>query len=226
MKPIHIIAAAIAALPGSGSAQGLEQYDVSSPLSELLAFVMPDEDALLSAFSHKHVIKAGRVEGHVLLDPEDPSRCRMDITVPVESLIADPPRLRARLGWEEGPDALDRRDIERTIQDEEQLFSARFPNIRFTGDRCEQRGPAEVLVHGALTIRGERQPVVVPMRVSFNNGRLEAKGSLVVRHRDFGFEPYSNVFGTIRNDEEIGLQIFLVALFVEPDVLSPRRASR
>lgn len=178
-------------------------YRVAAEESLLYVRLKPDASSLFSGLSHKHVIRASKVSGAVTWDPDAPKGCRVRLEIPVSGLVVDEPDLRKKLGFDTTLDEGDRKDVDESMRDEDQLDAEKHPLIRFEAKTCEARKDDRVLVVGDLEIRGQRKEIRVPMKVSFEDGGLRAQGEVSLLHRHFGFEPYSAGFGSVANDESL-----------------------
>jgi hypothetical protein len=91
--------------------------------------------------------------------------------------------------------------IPQTI-DEEVL---RGTAIEFQSSRVEaDRGGHSVAIDGELELLGERHPVSFALNVGFD-GRLS--GSATVKQSEWGIEPYTALFGTLRVADDVVVEI-------------------
>lgn len=190
--------------------------------SELLAFVKPDSSRLFSGLSHEHVLRATNWRMSLELDPDEIETCRLELVVPVQSLVVDEADLRARFGWPPIADG-DRRRIRDAMLAEDQLHAARYPEIRFVADHCRaiDGDSRELYLRGQLTIRGQAEKTGVYVRLAETKDGLFASGDLSFSHRQFGFEPYSAAFGTIRNADVIRVTFSVVLQSLVATKLTP-----
>src|SRR4029077_4955590 len=96
------------------------------------------------------------------------------LSLPVDTrhLQALPPDLSAK----------DRAEVQQTMLGPTVLDSARFPEISFRSRTVEKLGEGKWGVHGDLTVHGETRPVLVEL----HGGAGHYRGSIAVRHTDFG----------------------------------------
>lgn len=161
--------------------------------------VRTDTDGLLGRFVHHHVVRAGAFSGTVRFDPARPSRSRVRITVPVDSLVVDS---RA------DPD--DRASIRRTMTSEV-LRAAEHPTISFRSTRVRLAPGDSLRIRGELTLAGATRPVTVTLAYRAELGRLWAWGSFTVRQTDFGIEPYAAGAGTLKVADPVTFHVDAVA---------------
>jgi polyisoprenoid-binding protein YceI len=122
--------------------------------------------------------------GTLVLDPADPSASRLEVSVPVNSVLTPNPRLNQDL---QGP---------------RWLNAASFPDMTFRSTRITRTGPDTALVEGDLTLHGVTRPVTLKAR--FNHGGenpldhhytlgFHARG--VIKRSDFGVSAYVPMVG-------------------------------
>lgn len=190
----------LSGLPGlivSGLAVASE---VDTAASDLYVRVFKDPSTIAAGLAHDHVVLATGWSGRVALDA--PGGCVIDIRVPVEGLVADPPEWRRRLGLEGELSERQRRSIRASMRGEDQLAASRFPEIAFVATGCASTG-AGLEVAGDLTIRGVTRAIHVPMTVSRSADGLRAQGTFSARATEFGFEPFRAFGGAVRNLDEM-----------------------
>lgn len=118
-------------------------------------------------------------EGRLILDEEDPTRSRVEVTIPIDSLNTNVARLDEELF---GPEFFD---------------LATFANARFTSTEVVMTGEATADVHGDLSIRGITRPVVLAVRLNRladhpMSGKRAAgfTAEAVIRRSDFGITKF------------------------------------
>jgi polyisoprenoid-binding protein YceI len=193
-----------AAMAWTTAAAAPVTYRLDPAASWLYAVVYNDRSALASRLGHDHAFRPSRFDGTVTWDPADPSACRVSISFPVDALWPDPPGLREREGLAaDGAVAEDSKaTIVSNLQGRSQLDAGRYPTIAFLGDRCSG-GVGEVTVTGTLTLHGVGREVTARLAVSPTPERFAASGTFRIRHSDFGFSPFTNLAGALRNQDEI-----------------------
>ena len=56
-------------------------------------------------------------------------------------------------------------------------------------------------------LRGVARRVTIPLSVRERDGAFSAAGEVAIRGTDFGMDPYSALFGAVRNADELTLVI-------------------
>lgn len=166
---------------------------------------------LLASQGHNHVIVARGLEGAVFLPDAGLDGARVDLAIPVEDLLVDPPALRQSLGEEYGS-ALSAQDRERTRRNmlgEEVLDAAKYPRIGVSSQAVTGELPA-LKVRAAIELHGTRRELDVPVHVEIDGVRLAAVGSLRVAQSEFGIEPFSVAAGLLRVADEVEIEFELV----------------
>ena len=170
-------------------------YDLSGTL---LVTVYKDPDTLASDLSHDHAVRAGNWSGTATWDPEDPGACAMDIKVPVSGLVVDDPAMRKKAGLEGTLDDGMRSDIKENMLSDEQLDGGKYTQITWKASSCEVKGD-KVSMTGEMTIHGTTKKLTVPLVVSGDGAAFKAQGKTTLKATDYGFEPFSAMFGQLKN---------------------------
>lgn len=173
----------------------------------LIATVMKDETTLAAGLSHNHAIKATGWSGSFTYDAAA-GTCAVEATVPVNGLSPDEPATRKAAGIDGEVSEGQRGDIKKNMLASSQLNAGKFPNITFKADSCSMSGDTLTL-SGQFTMLGKSKAVKVPLKGFSAGDTLSGKGSFSVNHTDFGFEPYSAMFGQLKNQNKITLMVNL-----------------
>lgn len=179
--------------------QSPEQKTKTYPLGKgmLLIRVMKDTTTLASGLSHNHAIQAFGWSGTFSWNPENQA-CSVSIQIPVDSLKPDLPAARTFAGLEGELSDGTRQDIRKNMLSNSQLNSKNYPEISFTSNQGSLAGTTLTL-EGKLTIRGVTKTVRVSV-LDFKAGKtISGTGSFEIKATDFGFEPYSALFGQLKN---------------------------
>jgi polyisoprenoid-binding protein YceI len=171
--------------------------------SWIYVVVYNDPAGMASGLGHDHGIKAMSFDGSVVWDWADPTKCIVNISFPVATLRPDPPGMRERAKLDpEGsvsPAKLD--TIRENFLSKSQLDAETYKTISYTGRSCT--GPGTAHVTGALTVRGVTKNIVVPMNITVTPSSFAARGTFVAKGTDFGFKPFTNLGGALRNKDEM-----------------------
>jgi polyisoprenoid-binding protein YceI len=186
-------------------------YRLDPAKSWLYVVVYNDTSAMASRLGHDHGIRASTFDGSVVWDTADTSACKVDISFAASALVVDPPGMRERAGLD--PDGAVGEGSKETIKEnmlgKKQLDAANHPKISYAARSCDATS-GKVKVTGDLTIRGVTKPVTLTMNVSADDATFEGAGSTTIKATDFGFDPFSNLAGALRNKNEMKLVIDVV----------------
>lgn len=192
------------------------RYRLDPAKSWLYVVVYNDTTAMASRMGHDHGIRASTFEGAVTWHMDDASACDVQISFPVTALIPDPAGMRERAGLAAegavGEGGL--KTIKDNLLSKHQLDSTSFPTISYKSKSCDGT-TGKVKVTGDLTIHGVTQPVTLTMNVSADGSTFKASGSTTLLHSSFGFKPFSNLAGALRNKDELKLVVDVVGAKTE-----------
>ncbi len=206
-RPAHLTPARPPGFPEefykAASANGEPVFAIDSPDSQRLEIRVYREGSLAS-LGHDHVVSARDVHGYALI-PRDRSLARVDVYLPVDSLVVDGPGVGAKAGIASD---LSPEDIDATRRHmlENVLASAQYPFVVIHGV-CRTGTPwcetldARITLHGVVT-----RAVEIPVRLDLDSGRLLVSGHFSVLHSDFGMTPYSILGGALRVKDRIDVK--------------------
>ena len=197
------------------AAEGTEEAAAEEPVETattyalsgtLYVVVKKDEDTFASALSHNHAVKANGWSGSVTWHPSDAGECKVEISVPVASLIVDDNATRSLAGLGEGPSDSDRQTIKENMLAADQLNGSKFPSVTFSSTSCSGTS-GNVTVKGNMGLRGATKAISPSLAVTADGSTFTAKGSFQVNHTDFGFEPFSALFGQLKNSNQLTFHV-------------------
>ena len=67
----------------------------------------------------------------------------------------------------------------------------------------------DVTIHGELTIRGVTRKIKTTMQVKTTSENLSISGTMRIKHTDFGFQPYTGLFGITKNHDLVEIVVDL-----------------
>ena len=102
-----------------------------------------------------------------------------------------------------------RKDVKKHMLSDIQLSADKYPMITFQSTGCEG-SDAEMILNGNFSMHGTTKAISIPVTVSDSDG-LNIKGTFPVKATDYGFEPYSAMFGAVANKDEMTITFDLVA---------------
>lgn len=190
-------------------------YPLDAAQTELIALTAPA--GLFAGASHPHVIVARRVQGEVVYDPAAPEASSVTLQFPADALENDDPAQRKRLGFTTTPSPEDRKTIAANLRAADQLDVKKYPTASFASKRVRRLDAERLEVSGTLTVRGVPVDLTLPVKVTVKAGVLRGEGSVGVTHAMFGFKPFTAALGTVRNAEEIKLELVLVGRAAQAD---------
>ncbi len=176
------------------------------------------KDGIAQGLAHDHVMRASAVSGTITYDPDTRQLLGVRIEVDATRLEVDPPRVRHLYGMDNDLDAGDRAEIGTNMRAQDQLNVEAFPKITFESKTFGVAPDGRIDLGGQLTLRGQTRDVRLPVAIWATPERLQGKGSLRIRHTDFGFQPYSALGGAIRNQDHLDL---IISLKAEAPVAAP-----
>ena len=150
-----------------------------------------------SAFAHDHEIQAPIEEGRINEGKID-SSAKASVQLRVDS------RKMRVLDPEISADK--RAEIQHTMLSAAVLDVEKFPEIAYQSTTVTGHGEGHWEVHGDLTLRGKKQPVVVA--VSLQDGHY--RGSASFKQSTFGIAPISVAGGTVKVKDEIKIEFDIV----------------
>ena len=195
--------------PAAAPAAAPVKYKLDANKGFVYVQVFKDQSTLAASLSHDHVIRAKGWSGAVTWDPSNVGACQVEVNVPVGQLEVDAPEMRKKVGYDTVLDDSDRGTVREHMLAEDQLNSAKYPNISFKSTKCEGTGSA-IKVTGNFTLHGVSKQVTVPMTLSGDGKAFTAKGSFKVKQSDFGYKPFEALLGQLKNSDEISFTIDVV----------------
>lgn len=205
-RPAHLTPARPPGFPEAyykaASANGEPVFAIDSPDSQRLEIHVYREGSLAS-LGHDHVVSARDVHGYALI-PRDRSPARVDVYLPVDSLVVDRPGAGAEAG---GASDLSQADIDATRRHmlENVLASAQYPFVVIHGV-CRTGTPWCTTLDARITLHGVTRALEIPVRPDLGSGRLLVSGHFSVLHSDFGMTPYSILGGALRVKDRIDVK--------------------
>ena len=127
---------------------------------------------------------------------EDPARSSVELDADATSL-----RVREGSGGMQALGDDDKANIEQTIDDE--VLKRQPIEFRSTAVAIAEDG-SRISVQGALTLGGKTGPIALELAIGAD-GALG--GGAVVKQSDWGIEPYSTLFGTLKVVDEVEVSL-------------------
>lgn len=216
-RSIRCLLAAALLFPSTAFAQDGDAPEGDAPVEEaaptatpvtyklkgnLVIIVNKDPDTLGSGLSHDHAIRATGWTGTWTWNTANPADCKVDIEVDVAKLEVDADAMRKAYKLGDPLSAGDRSKIKDAMLGKDQLDSGAHRSITFQSTSCTADK-----VNGNLTIRGKSKAISMPMKLSADTSSLSVKGNVGIRATDFGFDPFSALFGALKNLNDMKLYV-------------------
>jgi len=158
---------------------------------------------LLSAFGHSPTIAIRDFTGEADVNPDDLERSSLKLTIQA-----------ARLTVRDDISDKDRREMERTIQ-EEVLETSSYPVIVYACSNLAAtkagEGQYSVTLNGELTMHGITNPQPVQARIALNGDSLRAFGNFSVLQTDYGLKLASAAGGALKVKDEMKFSFNIAA---------------
>jgi polyisoprenoid-binding protein YceI len=194
-----------AAFYREAAATGRAVYQVDPTRS--LGTVYAYRGGSLARLGHDHVIASHEIHGYCLAG-KDTKDSRVDLYVPLGSLVIDEPALRRSAGFE-GELRPDEIAATRGHMLESVLQAERYPFVQLHGAWAKERRDKVLKVE--IRLHGVARSYRVPVRYSRHSSSLTASGQLRIRQTDFGMTPYSVLGGALKVKDALRLRFSIVA---------------
>jgi polyisoprenoid-binding protein YceI len=181
-------------------------YVLDSKPGDLEVMVFYDREALAAAISHDHVVTPTRFTGSVDYDVNNPASCDVKIVLFVSDLVVDATNARSKYKLPDTTSDANKATIKKNMLASNQLNASAFNRVEFKSSSCTPSG-GQVFVKGALSIHGFSHNVNVPMTIQANGKTFSASGRFTAQHSDFGMDPYTAMFGALKNAPKLAFHI-------------------
>jgi len=185
---------------------GVLKYRINS--GESLVYALVYKHGMAAAIAHDHVIHASKLTGKLNWNPTDDTRRHLNVTATVADFLPDADSLRTKVGLPLTLKEKDRATILGHILDEGQLWVAKHNTISFASTSIKgtlEGDSGTVDLKGNLTIRGEQRPIALKIQLEQQGEKIRAKGKLRILQSNFGYKPYSALFGTLKVKDEVDI---------------------
>lgn len=191
----------------AGQAAFAADYDVDTKQS--LLTVRTYKDGVAARLAHDHIVQATEYSGTVSFDPASDTNS-ISMEAKTASLVVDEGAMRKKMGLEGEPGEGDRKDITKNMQAADQLDTAKYKTISFKSSSIKKQADGTYLVNGKLTLRGKTNDVSFPAKVDMQGDKVHAVGTFKFKGSSYGFEPYSAMFGAVKNKDEYDMRVEIV----------------
>jgi polyisoprenoid-binding protein YceI len=158
---------------------------------------------LLSAFGHNPTIVIRDFSGDGEVNPDDPEKSSLKVTVKAESLEV-----------KDDISDKDRREIERTMR-QDILEVSEYPEIIYECSNIAATKVSErqysVTLNGDLTMHGTTHSLAIPARVAFDGDVLRSFGNFSLLQTDYGLRLASVAGGALKVKDELKFSFNMLA---------------
>ena len=186
------------------------QYIIDPARSQLVVQLF--KTGIGSLFAHDHVVSAKKFGGQIQLDSTTPTAAEISVEVDATTLVADEPEIRQKYNLPPGLSDESRREIQQTLGSEDQLHVRRYPTIRFRSTHITRERKGQYTVTGDLELRGVTRTISLSVQAELRGEELHGKGSGRFLQSSFGYRPYTAFLGAVKNQDEVVLQVEIVAI--------------
>jgi len=197
-----------APLPEASYAEAARQGSVVYEIlpQESLLLVRVGRGGRAKRLGHEHAVASEDLAGFVEYG-DDPDRARADIAFPLRGLIVDKPAYREHFALDTEPSA---EDIAGTYSNMLKVFEpSSYPWATMHAEVASIDGDA-LQLGVSVTLHGATAEYLLPASISVEDGWLVADASALIRHSDFGVEPFSAAGGLLRVADELTVELHLV----------------
>jgi polyisoprenoid-binding protein YceI len=190
-------------------ATGAIRYQIDGAASTLHILVY--RGGAMARLGHNHVVSSENVSGTLLLRSEL-RLSRLDLTLPVATMVVDDPVARALEGGEFA-DEVPRDAREGTRQNllrAEVLDAEHYPEITLQSVAVSgTRSSASLIMQ--IAIKGVSRDIPVLAAVREDGNLLIAEGEFAIRQTDFGIAPFSVALGALQVQDQLRIKFTIVA---------------
>jgi hypothetical protein len=166
---------------------------------------------MMSNLGHNHIVLARAIHGELWLQAT-PVDSAFHLSLPVDSLVVDPPELRAQAGAEFStqPTAADIEGTRRNMLGEKVLNAERYPEIEIWSQEIYGSGDkltADIIV----AVGGKLSVIAMPLTLGMTGETITASGKSSLNQTDIGITPFSIMMGAIAVRDELEIEYTVTA---------------
>jgi polyisoprenoid-binding protein YceI len=185
-----------------GRGAGPQTYTIDQARSR--ATIAVGKSGIFSfAAGHTHEVLAPSIAGRVTVDPADPGRSTVRVTIDASALKVT--------GQGESP--ADVPKVQQTMSSEQVLDVQRYPTIDFDSTSVSVKRPGgdrlDVIVNGRLSLHHVTRSISVPVTVQIKGNELTASGRFPLKQTDYGIKPVS-VAGVVSVKDTVDISFTIV----------------
>lgn len=193
------------------AAAGAPVYEVVSQQSLLLVRV--GRAGRAQRLGHEHAVASENLSGFVEFG-DDPATARADIAFPLRELVVDKAAYREHFALDTEPSA---DDVAGTYSNMLKVLEpSAYPWATIRALVASVDGD-DLQLGVSVTLHGTTAEYLLPATVRIDDDTLIADVSGVIRHSDFGLEPFSAMAGLLRVADELAIELHLVGRRLSQD---------
>jgi polyisoprenoid-binding protein YceI len=176
-----------------------------------MLLVRVHKDGVAARLAHNHVVWAKEFSGSITYDPAAPEATIIKVDIVTKGLNLDDPALKKQ--WKEDPlSEGDRADVTKNMFSEDQLNVNKYPAMSFVSTGVTKNEDGTLAVKGNFTMHGTTQPISFNAKIEPDGTGFKGHAEFSVKQSNYGFKPFSAMFGAIKNKDEINFILDLVAV--------------
>jgi polyisoprenoid-binding protein YceI len=186
-----------------------QPYQVVGPESLLIVRVY--RGGTLARAGHNHIVASHDLAG-VIYVATDLARSSFELEFPVASLTVDEAELRAAQGADFAADVPDaaRDGTRRNMLGPAVLDADHYPQVTLRSAAIDLDA-GRLMAHVQIGIRGQVHSVTVPVSYTLKANELLAQGEFALKQTDLGLAPFTALLGALAVQDEMQLQVRVVA---------------
>ena len=194
--------------PSDGPPPLRPEYEIVPATSSVRILVF--RTGRLARQGHNHVISSPDIEGSLSVK-KGMLGSKVDIRIPVSTLVVDDPEQRKEAGREFDAELSDQQieSTRRTMLGSRVLDAGPYPSIRVMATITGGSIP-DLLADVQMTLRGQTQRFQVPVKFEQQGTLVTASGNFAILQTDFGIEPVSLLGGALSVKDEVKIQFRIV----------------
>ncbi len=183
------------------------KVDGQASLVEIFVY----REGRLAHLGHNHVISSRDLQGTVTVAPKIEDS-RLDLRLPVATLVVDDPALRKAAG-KDFDIPLSDSDIEGTrtnMLGAKVLDAKQFPAVQVRATVAGGALPV-LKLDADVQVLGIRTSLRVPVKVEMGDDRLTASGIFEVYQTKLGMKPFTTLVGALKVKDKLKVRVHIVA---------------
>jgi len=184
-------------------------FKIDSNASEVRIYAY--RSGKLAHLGYNHLIVGKDIHGTIVLG-NTAKESRVDIKIPVKTLIVDDPHYRKEAGpeFKTQPPQSDIEVTQRNLLSSIILDAENYPLVIVSAKVAGGKFP-DLELDVDVEIRNVKKRLRIPARLEKTEDRITASGDFTFHQTDFGIEPFSLLKGALTVKDEVRIQYRVVA---------------